>query len=55
VKPNYAAPAGMTHVNILRTIEAIYGLPKSAAQLPTALRAGIGDDATVADLFAPAE
>jgi phosphatidylinositol-3-phosphatase len=55
VKPNYAKPAGMTHVNILRTIEAMYGLPKSGAQQPNALRAGISDDATAADLFLPAK
>ena len=55
VKPNYAEPAGMTHVNILRTIEAMYGLPKSGAQQPNALRAGISDDATAADLFVPVQ
>jgi phosphatidylinositol-3-phosphatase len=55
LKPNYAAPAGMTHVNILRTIEAMYGLPKSGAQQPNALRAGISDDAAAADLFGPVE
>ena len=51
VKANYAEPADMTHVNILRTIEAMYGLPNSGAQ-PNALRAGISDDAA-ADLFIP--
>ena len=45
----------MTHVNILRTIEAMYGLPKSGAQQPNALRAGISDDATAADLFVPVQ
>jgi len=55
VKPNFAKPGGITHVNILRTIEAIYGLPKSGAQQPNALRAGISDDATVADVFAPVQ
>jgi hypothetical protein len=45
----------MTHVNILRTIEAMYGLPKSGAQQPNALRASISDDATAADLFVPVE
>jgi acid phosphatase len=54
VKPNYAEPAGMTYVNILRTIEAMYELPKSGAQQPNALRAGISDDATVTDLLAGA-
>jgi len=55
VKPNYAETNGITHVNILRTIEAMYGLPKSGAQQPNALRAGISDDATVADVFMPVE
>ena len=55
VKPNYVAPAGMTHVNILRTIEAMHGLPKSGAQQRNALHTGISDDATAADLFVPAE
>jgi phosphatidylinositol-3-phosphatase len=55
VKPNYAEPNGITHVNILRTIEAMYGLPKSGAQQPNALRAGISDDATVADVFMPVQ
>jgi len=51
VKPGYAVNDRLTHVNILRTIEAIYGLPKSGAQQPLALRAGIGDDATAGDAF----
>jgi len=55
VKPNYAEPAGMTHVSLLRTIEAMYGLPKSGAQQSNALRDGISDDATAADLFAPVQ
>jgi hypothetical protein len=54
-KPNYAAPAGMTHVDVLRTIEAMCGLPKSGALQPNALRAGIRDDGTAADLFLPVE
>jgi len=33
----------------------MYGLPKSGAQQPNALRAGISDDATAADLFVPVE
>ena len=51
VKPAYADDNGMTHVNILRRIEAIYGLPKSGAQQPNALRAGISDDAIASDAF----
>jgi phosphatidylinositol-3-phosphatase len=52
VKRGHAVNDRLTHVNILRTIEAIYGLPKSGAQQPLALRAGIGDDATAGDAFA---
>jgi len=55
VKPNYAEPSGLTHVNILRTIEAMYGLPKSGAQQPNALRSGISDDATAANVFSPVQ
>jgi len=51
IKPNYAEIAGMTHVNILRTIEAMHGLPKSGAQQPNAVRAGISDDAIASDAF----
>ena len=51
VKPSHAVNDRLTHVNILRTIEAIYGLPKSGAQQPLALRAGIGDDATAGEAF----
>jgi hypothetical protein len=49
--PNYAEGDGMTHVNILRTIEAMYGLSKSGAQQVNAARAGISDDATVINVF----
>ena len=53
VKPGvYPEGAGITHVNILRTIEAMYGLPKSGAQQPNAAGAGISDDAIVTDIFA---
>jgi hypothetical protein len=55
VKPNHAEPIGMTHVNILRTIEAMYGLPKSGAQQTNALRAGISDDTTAANVFVPVQ
>jgi phosphatidylinositol-3-phosphatase len=51
VKPGYADATPLTHVNILRTIEAMYGLPKSGAQQPLAVRAGISDDTTAADAF----
>jgi hypothetical protein len=41
LKPDaYSEGKGITHVNILRTIEAMYGLPKSGAQQPNAAAAG---------------
>jgi acid phosphatase len=55
VRPgSYAEGKGITHVNILRTIEAMYGLPKSGAQQVNAARAGIADDTIITDVFAPA-
>jgi hypothetical protein len=40
----YPERNGITHVNILRTIEAMYGLPKSGAQQEHVVGAGISDD-----------
>jgi hypothetical protein len=51
VKPGYAETEPLTHVNILRTIEAMYGLSKSGAQQPNALGNGISDDAVVTGAF----
>jgi phosphatidylinositol-3-phosphatase len=52
LKPDaYAEGQGITHVNILRTIEAMYGLPKSGAQQPNAAGGGIGDETIVTDIF----
>jgi phosphatidylinositol-3-phosphatase len=51
VKPNHSEGAGMTHVNILRTIEAMYGVQKSGTQQANALRAGISDDAIASNVF----
>jgi hypothetical protein len=52
VKPGlYSEGKGITHVNILRTIEAMYGLAKSGAQQPNAIGAGISDDTIVMDIF----
>jgi len=54
VRPGrYAEGRGVTHVNILRTIEAMYGLPKSGGQQANAARAGIADDAIISDVFSP--
>ena len=47
----YAEGQGITHVNLLRTLEAMYGLPKSGAQQPHAARGGITDDFIVTDVF----
>ena len=53
LKPDaYAEGKGITHVNLLRTIEAMYGLPKSGAQQPNATGAGIGEG-PVTDVFEP--
>ena len=52
IKPgDYAEGKGITHVNILRTLEAMYGLPRSGAQQPNAERGGIADDYIVTDVF----
>jgi hypothetical protein len=54
IKPgNYEEGNGITHVNILRTIEAMYGLGKSGKQQTNALAAGIGDDQIITDVFVP--
>ena len=42
---------GVTHVNVLRTIEAMYGLAKSGAQQPNAAAFGITDDFLIRDVF----
>ena len=55
VRRGYDDPEPLTHVNLLRTIEAIYRLPKSGAQQPNAAGIGIADDATAAGAFAPAD
>jgi hypothetical protein len=52
IKPGqYAEGNGITHVNILRTIEAMYGLAKSGGQQDNAVRAGIADDFIIMDIF----
>jgi hypothetical protein len=52
VRPGiYPEGLGITHVNILRTIEAMYGLPKSGAQQPNAAGLGITDDKIITDVF----
>jgi phosphatidylinositol-3-phosphatase len=51
VKPHYSENTPLTHVNILRTIEAMYGLPKSGAQHPNAAVAGISDETIITNPF----
>jgi hypothetical protein len=48
---DYHEGIGITHVNILRTIEAMYGLPKAGAQQPNAAGIGITDDYIITDVF----
>jgi len=52
VKPgDYGEGSGVTHVNVLRTLEAMYGLPRSGAQQPNAAGGGIADDFLITDVF----
>ena len=52
IKPGlYLEGKGVTHVNLLRTIEAMYELPKSGRQQEFAAAAGIGDDVIITDIF----
>ena len=53
LRPHYADPTPATHVNILRTIEDAYGLTRSGAQQPNAVRAGISDGPIDAAAFGP--
>ena len=50
----YPEGNGVTHVNLLRTLEAMYQLDKCGGQLPAAVRAGIGDQQIISDIFEPA-
>jgi len=49
---DYDEGKGVTHVNLLRTLEAMYKLKKSGHQQPFAEAAGITDDFTITDVFA---
>ncbi|MGA7827405.1 MAG: alkaline phosphatase family protein [Geobacteraceae bacterium] len=52
VKPgDYREGNGITHINILRTIEAMYGLPKAGRQQPNAAGSGITDSYLITDVF----
>jgi hypothetical protein len=52
VPGNYREGPGVTNVNVLRTIESIYGVAASGAQSPLATLAGIGN-AGISDIFVP--
>jgi acid phosphatase len=47
----YPEDKGVTHVNLLRTLEAMYKLNKSGAQAFNALKADIADDFLIKDIF----
>jgi hypothetical protein len=51
---DYPEGKGITHVNILRTLEAMYGLPKAGSQQAKAVAAGIADDFIITDVFSTA-
>lgn len=52
IKPgDYCEGKGITHVNILRTIEAMYGLARAGAQQMNAAGGGIRDDYIIMDVF----
>jgi acid phosphatase len=48
---DYSEGKGITHVNILRTLEAMYRLPRSGAQQPNAAGGGIRDNYLITDVF----
>jgi acid phosphatase len=48
---DYPEGKGVTHVNLLRTLEAMYKLKKSGMQQQYALQAGIIDDFIIIDVF----
>lgn len=50
---DYSEGRGITHVNILRTLEAMYGLPKTGAQQPNAFGYGISGNTIITDVFRP--
>jgi phosphatidylinositol-3-phosphatase len=51
---NYAEGAGVTHVNLLRTLEVMYGLPTEGAQATAATNFGISNG-PITDVFATPE
>ena len=56
VKPgDYSEGKGVTHVNLLRTLEAMYGLSRAGVQQPNAAGGGIRDDFIITDVFKKTE
>jgi hypothetical protein len=53
IRGDYVEGTGVTHVNILRTIEAMYGLRTSGTQPPNALKLGITSEYVIKDIFEP--
>ena len=52
IKPgDYAEGQGITHINVLRTLEAMYGLLKAGNQQPNAAGGGIANDYIITDIF----
>lgn len=47
----YPEGRGITHVNLLRTLEAMYGLPRAGAQQPNAAAWGLSGDTVITDIF----
>ena len=55
IKPgDYEEGKGLNHVTLLRTLEAMHGLPRSGRQQKFAAELGISDDQIVTDIFTPA-
>ena len=53
IKPgDYAEGQGITHINVLRTLEAMYGLLRAGSQQPNAAGGGIANDYIITDIFA---
>ncbi|HMK39314.1 MAG TPA: alkaline phosphatase family protein [Bacteroidota bacterium] len=50
---DYEEGNGVTHVNILRTIEGMYGLRTTGTQPPNALKFGITSEYIIKDVFVP--
>ena len=54
IQPGYREALMVNHITLLRTLEAMYELPRSGHQQPYAARAGISDDGVLRGIFPPA-